>query len=288
MRTSALNASRHILQGIYGLPSMQVCKPLIIRIKRRFSLFLSIFPFFLSCSREIMREKSIFFGFSVHSGWIIFQEYDNVKIEIEIILKEFKNFPDFITKEQMYKLCHISKKKAEWLLRSGLVPCEHTGRKTRCYIIKKDDVILWLRDYYEDPGKYRPPDDWYKRMDDSDRKKKFGESWKINRKRFVSYLPPEFDQRAAEYYYSDKLSSHKEIFTSTEVSNLTGYTVHTINGWVNSKKLRAIILPQKHVIPKEYLINFLTSDYYNKKIVKKSKKHVNMLWEIYYLSKSKK
>ena len=97
----------------------------------------------------------------------------------------------------MYKICHISKKKAEWLIRSGLVPCEHTGRKTRCYRIKKDDVILWLKDYYEAPGKYRPPDDWYS-------------VWMIlTERKSLANL--------GKTYYSDKLSSHKKIFTSTEV-----------------------------------------------------------------------
>ncbi len=44
----------------------------------------------------------------------------------------------------MFKLCHISKKKAEWLLRSGFIPCEYIGKKTRCYLIKKTDVLAWL------------------------------------------------------------------------------------------------------------------------------------------------
>ena len=49
--------------------------------------------------------------------------------------------PDVITKDQLYRICHICKSTALYLLQSGKVPCEYTGRKTRCYKIKKADVI---------------------------------------------------------------------------------------------------------------------------------------------------
>lgn len=49
--------------------------------------------------------------------------------------------PDVITKDQLYRICHISKSTALYLLQSGKIPCEYTGRKTRCYKIKKADVI---------------------------------------------------------------------------------------------------------------------------------------------------
>ena len=34
--------------------------------------------------------------------------------------------PDELTMEQFYKLCHVSKKTARYLLRSGKIPCEYT------------------------------------------------------------------------------------------------------------------------------------------------------------------
>ena len=41
--------------------------------------------------------------------------------------------PDVITKEQFWRLCHISKSTARFLLKSGRVPCSNSGKKTRCY-----------------------------------------------------------------------------------------------------------------------------------------------------------
>ena len=56
------------------------------------------------------------------------------------------SIPDVITKDQLYQICHISKSTALYLLRSGKIPCEYTGKKTRCYKIKKADVII--QNYY--------------------------------------------------------------------------------------------------------------------------------------------
>ena len=52
---------------------------------------------------------------------------------------------DIITKEQFYRNCHIGKSTALFLLKSGAVPCEYSGKKTRCYKIKKSDVQKYLK-----------------------------------------------------------------------------------------------------------------------------------------------
>ncbi|MFR1697207.1 hypothetical protein [Monoglobus pectinilyticus] len=40
----------------------------------------------------------------------------------------------------------MSKSTARYLLQSGKVPCKYTGKRTRCYKIKKEDVIAYLKD----------------------------------------------------------------------------------------------------------------------------------------------
>ena len=70
--------------------------------------------------------------------------------------------PDVITKDQLYRICHISKSTALYLLQSGKIPCEYTGRKTRCYKIKKKDVIAYLENRKVFPESYSAPAGWYK------------------------------------------------------------------------------------------------------------------------------
>ena len=40
-------------------------------------------------------------------------------------------YPETISKEQFYRIAHISKATALHLLQNGLVPCKDTGKKTR-------------------------------------------------------------------------------------------------------------------------------------------------------------
>lgn len=39
-------------------------------------------------------------------------------------------YPEYITKEQLYQICHISKKSAQNLLESGEIPCIHSALAT--------------------------------------------------------------------------------------------------------------------------------------------------------------
>ena len=41
-----------------------------------------------------------------------------------------KQYPETISKDQFYRIAHISKATALYLLQSGLVPCIDSGKKT--------------------------------------------------------------------------------------------------------------------------------------------------------------
>lgn len=64
-----------------------------------------------------------------------------------------QQYPEYITKDQMYRICHISKKTCLFLLESGLVPNIDSGKKTRRFKIKTVDVIQYLKDR-DDYGHY--------------------------------------------------------------------------------------------------------------------------------------
>ncbi|MGN1398567.1 MAG: hypothetical protein ACI4WG_00995 [Erysipelotrichaceae bacterium] len=72
------------------------------------------------------------------------------------------SIPDIITKDQLYQICHIRKSTALYLLRSGKIPCEYTGKKTSCYKIKKADVITYLEKKKVFPESYSAPAGWHK------------------------------------------------------------------------------------------------------------------------------
>ena len=74
---------------------------------------------------------------------------------------DWDSVPDVMNKDQFYRLCHISKSTALHLLKSGKVSCEWTGKKTRCYKIKKEDVRAYLEERAVYPELYSAPRGWY-------------------------------------------------------------------------------------------------------------------------------
>ncbi len=71
-----------------------------------------------------------------------------------------KEYPEVVSKDQFYRIAHISKATALYLLSSGKVPCKDSGKKTRRYAIRIDDIILYLIDREINPENYRAPDLW--------------------------------------------------------------------------------------------------------------------------------
>ena len=65
--------------------------------------------------------------------------------------------PEVMNKEQFFRICHISKSTALHLLKSGKVPCEWSGKKTRCYKIRKEDVKAYLEERAIFPELYSAP-----------------------------------------------------------------------------------------------------------------------------------
>jgi len=55
-----------------------------------------------------------------------------------------KQYPAVISMDQLYRICHISKRKAVWLLEHGVIPCEDSGKQTRRFQIRLEDVIGFL------------------------------------------------------------------------------------------------------------------------------------------------
>lgn len=182
--------------------------------------------------------------------------------------KKFRQYPEIMNKEQMRIACHISKRTALFLLQFDLIPHTCTGKKTRCYSIKKSDVIAFMNDREVNPEKYIAPENWYKYSDFDVR------AYKIR-------IEPQLDGDKEKYrrFYESRLSSQPEVINVGAVVDFTGYDRRTVSQWIRLGKLRALVLPQKYMIPKCYLIDWLCSDEYNS-TVRKTRRHIETLWEL--------
>lgn len=153
---------------------------------------------------------------------------------------DWDSVPDVMNKDQFYRLCHISKSTALHLLKSGKVPCEWTGKKTRCYKIKKEDVRAYLEERAVYPELYSAPRGWY------------GGHYVAK----LSKELPEDVLRQMHNYYAKLLGKYKDVVTVQEIVTLTGYAKTTVNNWCNRGELKSFRKGQLFYIPKIFLIDF--------------------------------
>lgn len=165
--------------------------------------------------------------------------------------------PDVITKDQLYRICHISKSTALYLLQSGKIPCEYTGRKTRCYKIKKEDVIAYLENRKVFPESYSAPAGWYKG------------DYTVQMEEQV----PQIVLEHLQLYYTELLSGYPDVLTTQTVSKITGYGKTSINNWCNQGHIKSFRKNNVNHIPKVYLVEFFCSTYF-RTITRKSPWHI--------------
>lgn len=153
--------------------------------------------------------------------------------------KELEQYPEIMNKEQLRKVCHISKRTAHYLLQFNLIPHVCTGKKTRCYAIKKRDVIDFMINREVNSSRYIVPTSWYK----------YGnEEVKPYKIRIQPPLPN--DPQKTRRYYESKLASYPDVIDVAAIVEFTGYNRHTVCEWIRFGKLRALALQHKYMIPK--------------------------------------
>lgn len=158
---------------------------------------------------------------------------DTLEREIQDLLAPY---PDPMGRTDFRKACRIGTRTSIYLLQSGLVPCENTGKQTRCYKIAKADVAAYLRRRLAEPAYYTPPSGWYKN--------------------YPAHKPPAFSLNGALL--------------------LTDATRQRVRRWCTEGRLKAFPYQHTYKVPKEWLLEFLTSEDYNS-ITRKSKAHYAMI-----------
>ena len=124
-------------------------------------------------------------------------------------------YPETISKDQFYRIAHISKATALHLLQNGLVPCKDTGKKTRRYTIRTDDVITYLIDREIHPEKYGAPDHWYRDRSGYRRSR--------NTFRYELSSLSEIEKKLFEEYTRTELASYGDLLSVEETMEITGY-----------------------------------------------------------------
>ncbi len=146
---------------------------------------------------------------------------------------------DYVSKEEFYKLCHISKKTAYKLIKSGRIKAIKRSCASRhCYEIPISEI-----ERFESVRCY------------------------INKLR-------EEEIGKVKEYYSKKLQSYPDVITSEDVQTITGYAKETVRKWIQGRKLVGMVYKSKYVIAQNDFLDFVTSPCYVG-ITRKSQEHLS-------------
>lgn len=165
-------------------------------------------------------------------------------------------YPEFVTKDQFYRICHISKKTALYYLENGVIPCIDSGKKTRRYKIAMKDIIFFLEDRDENPEKYYLPNHnnnpflpsgirLYKNKPRSDYNKDHYKLKGIKEVRdYMQYLVLQF-------------ADYPDMITGKQIQQITGYSTSIIISWCKSGKVKYIRHHNTYLLQKKSVISYL-------------------------------
>ena len=136
----------------------------------------------------------------------------------------YEEYPEVISADQLYRICHISKRKAKWLLEHGYIPCED---------------IDYLRTIEAAPDLVATPVGAF-----NVKRKQLNPVAQICQKEFQRFLYNIWRDEA-------------DILRISDVQVLLGYSAGTIRQWILRKELRSTRIPCGiQVTAKEWLIDF--------------------------------
>lgn len=170
----------------------------------------------------------------------------------------------YLSKEQFYKECHISKSNALRLIKSGLIPAIDTQKRTNRYLIAREDVDAFKRDRERNPSKYA--------LKSSHNVHTYGGFREYQRSMALKM------RKLAQEEWADL----PDVLSIYDVSELLGYRKETICRWRKALGLKGFKISGIHYIPKQYLLDFIESpEFYHVK--PKSSKHIDLLRRANYV-----
>lgn len=175
------------------------------------------------------------------------------------------DYPDEVTKEQFYRLCHVSKRVASFYLEQGFLPCKKRKTKTHKYIIKTADIVAFLRKRQNDPLAFSVP---------AGTSRKPIDPGAMKQKPKPKESP--IDPAAWRTFLTDVLSNYPDVCNVLEINRICGYSKETILKWCEAEKFICFNINRTNRIPKKTFIDFMTSAEFCT-IAQKSVKHLELL-----------
>ena len=148
-----------------------------------------------------------------------------------------KEYPAYMSMEQMRIVCHISKKTARLLLQTGLIQCKNTGKKTHSYQIRKSTILNYLIERDIIPEKYILPEGSYIRPSELS----------------------EIDYDAAIPIALSLIDEYPDVLSVKQAASLSGVMPSTVKDWVKKGCFKTFRKSNTIFIPKILFLDYLKS-----------------------------
>lgn len=150
--------------------------------------------------------------------------------------------------EQLRKMLHVSKRKASWMLRNGVIPCENRGCATHTFIIRMEDVEAYLAKPLRQRKKEIPVGGFNAKPIHIELHP--GYCLKLRgakRERYIEFL-------------EKTMSDVPDALTVNDADTVIGYHRQTVYNHTANGDITAIRISGKYIIPKSELIQYLATD----------------------------
>ena len=167
-----------------------------------------------------------------------------------------QKYPEYVSKDQFYRIAHIGKATAKYYLDNGLIPCSASKKKTRRYRIALKDIIAFMEDRDKNPETYYLPrhyDNPFLLGEVRQHKKKprngnYQNCYKLKRKDEVK------DYR---HYLEQQFDDYPDMMTCKQIRQITGHSIDVILTWVKDRIVRFVYTRNTYLIQKESVIEHL-------------------------------
>jgi len=181
-----------------------------------------------------------------------------------------------ISLEQLYKMLHISKRKAAWMLNNGIIPCRIRPTKTHRYAIRLEDVEAYLQKKRAERRKEIPVGIF--------NAKPTKQTVVINNNRPMDTVRisecyvtiADECKEAFRDHVETRLRYFPDSFTADKAADIMGYAKSTVLAYIQQKRIFAVQISGKYIVPKSALVDFLVDDFAFE-IVHKSTWHMNTI-----------
>ena len=167
---------------------------------------------------------------------------------------------DNISLEQLYKMLHISKRKAAWMLQNGIIPCKIRNTPTHKYTIRKEDVLAYIAKSDHEKRKEIPVGIFNAKKTNNPRRTESPDSDCGGYFDDTHYKLRGKERARFKEMLEDLLSAVPDTLTVDEVAELIGYHRRTILRYVQRKYIYGVNMMGKLYISKQSIINYLVTD----------------------------